>query len=125
MFINIPISNLSRVYIRVYTTTSSSVSRVRRNRKQGSSSSNFVLSSSLSSLRSFPFRVMHARRSALELKLKCAHDLISIWGGGGGERAIKPECTAHCCAEHCRCAGAKPSNRHDLLSVRHNAISKD
>lgn len=29
---------------------------------------------------SFPFRVMHARRSALELKLKCAHDLISIWG---------------------------------------------
>lgn len=90
MFINIPISNLSRVYIRVYTTTSSSVSRVRRNRTQGSSSSNFVLSSSLSSLRSFPFRVMHARRSALELKLKCAHDLISIWGEGRGERAIKP-----------------------------------
>lgn len=78
MFINIPISNLSRVYIRVYTTTSSSVSRVRRNRKQGSSSSNFVLSSSLSSLRVFVSFSRNARtkiRLGIKVKVRARFNL--------------------------------------------------
>lgn len=57
----------------------------------------------------------HARTSALE-SVK-ARSRFNLDRGG---RAIKAECTAHCCAEHCRCAGGAACYRSDTLSRRIN-----
>lgn len=62
--------------------------------------------------RPLPFRT---REDPPWNRLKRAHGLISIGG-----RAIEAECTAHCCAEHCRCAGGEPCYRSDTLSRRIN-----
>lgn len=65
---------------------------------------------------------MHARRQTrlgIKVKVRARFNLDL----GGGRRAIRAECTAHCCAEHCRCAGAKPSTCYrdtDTLSPRIN-----
>lgn len=65
---------------------------------------------------------MHARRQTrlgIKVKVRARFNLDL----GAGRRVIKAECTAHCCAEHCHCAGAKPSTCYrdtDTLSPRIN-----
>lgn len=68
---------------------------------------------------------MHARRPALELKLKCAHDLISIWEeGGGGDEPLKPSARP-IVARNIVVAQVQSPRTHDLLSGYQHAISKD
>lgn len=121
VFINISISNLSHVYLYIFDDEQFSFPRATRSDK-----AKLVELQSRSFAEPFDrfsiFRVMHARRQTrlgIKVKVRARFNLDL----GGGRRAIRAECTAHCCAEHCRCAGAKPSTCYrdtDTLSPRIN-----
>lgn len=115
MFINISISNLSHVYLYIFDDEQFSFPRATRSDK-----AKLVELQSRSFAEPFDrfsiFRVMHARRQTrlgIKVKVRARFNLDL----GGGRRAIKAECTAHCCAEHCRCAGAKPSNTRPVIGI--------
>lgn len=70
----------------------------------------------VASIASFSRNARTKTRLGIKVKVRARFNL-DLGGRRGRGRAIKAECTAHCCAEHCRCAGAKPSNTRPVIGI--------
>lgn len=70
----------------------------------------------VASIASFSRNARTKTRLGIKVKVRARFNL-DLGGRRGRGRAIKAECMAHCCAEHCRCAGAKPSNTRPVIGI--------